>query len=322
MTKNEKTDTAALLLTSLAAYCAARNVQLLHSRTIVTALKKMLTEQADCKDVAARLLDIIPSVLENETESYRRLHRYIEHLAAGGKQRVDDNLIIANVFTKRSAVFSKAKNSLAQAAGTGDKAKIIQICEEILKERASIEEVWGLGKDTVHIQGLPNIKKIMEAAQSEGDEEIDAKLVAAAKGDSEQKRQAWHIGNDQIEELEVSVLNHILYGNGNGEDHAMSDAPAASTVVAKKQGEFEVFEGSMQVSFLNHVRVVDSAQGVCGILGVPQTAMEAFAEMLAPEFKMERLPETFKKVVLMLLRDRNRDAEKMKPTARLFETFV
>jgi len=78
----------------------------------------------------------------------------------------------------------------------------------------------------------------------------------------------------------------------------------------------------MQVSFLNHVRVVDSAQGVCGILGVPQTAMEAFAEMLAPEFKMERLPETFKKVVLMLLRDRNRDAEKMKPTARLFETFV
>jgi hypothetical protein len=346
ITNNEGTDTIKKRKASLDEYCKPRNIQLLHSRTIITILKMMLTEQDECEDVAKRLLDVIPATVKNETESYRRLHRYIEHLARGGQQRIDDNLLSANVFTKRSASFRNAKKALSDAASKADKENALKLCQEIMQERAAIEKCWGLNKDTVHVQNLPNIKALLEAYTS--GTEVKPRLVAAIKGDSEQNRLAWQTGQGQdgeIEELDVTFMNQVLYGNPRGYASLIRHVPGAGTVHVKKRGklkeledamkpnvlnsigatttleghapgagsvtvkkrdEFEDFEGTMKLFILNSIRAAATVEDVSGILGIPPSAMIAFATILAPDTQLESLAESFKVVMLSLLRDRAR----------------
>jgi len=66
-------------------YCVLRNIQLDHSRTIITIFMRMLTtEDIDVAAVATRLLEQLPQKLERQTQSYTKMIRYLEHLAKGG----------------------------------------------------------------------------------------------------------------------------------------------------------------------------------------------------------------------------------------------
>ena len=337
ITKNENADRAKQAKISLDDYCKLRNIQLLHSRTIITILKKMLTEQEDCQDAAVRLLNMVPSTVvglsptksnqiksinlvalkENETESYRRLHRYITHLANGGKQRTDDNLLAANVFTKRSAVFGEAKKALSTAAHGGNKKEVIELCQQILKTREEIEKTWGLDKDTVTVQCIDNIKAILDISKAG---ESDHMLVRKLKGDSEQKRKSWQLGEGKwgtIEDLDMDVVNYVLHNSATP-----VGVSTESAVVAQNVNPFDEFKESTADGFLSRIEAAASIQDVGAILNVSPTALKVFAETLAPKFNLYRLPDSLRGVVLSLLRDRNRDAEKVKPTRMLFNSGV
>ncbi|KAG9242952.1 hypothetical protein BJ878DRAFT_568906 [Calycina marina] len=220
----------------------------------------MLMEQRGdpngCKEAVTRLLNLIPATIDNETWSYRRLHRYIVHLSNGGNNPPDDNLIASNVFTKRSAVFSMTKKALST-----------ELCQQIFKARGGIEKAWGLEKDTGTVQCIDNIKAVLEAYQADNHDHM---LIRKSKGDSEQKRKPWQLG----------------------------------------EGKY----GTVQVSA--------SAEDVCAVLGVSYSPskIRTFAALFAPGFYAdEHLLESFRRTVLSLLQDRNRDAANVKPTKMLYK---
>ncbi|KAH8592190.1 hypothetical protein B0O99DRAFT_663354 [Bisporella sp. PMI_857] len=319
ITKNNTPNMAQLRLTSLEDHCKARNIQLLHSRTIITVLKRMLTEQEDCKDAASRLLSAVPAHVDNQTESYRRLYRYIVHLSSGGQKRADDNMIAANVFTKRSAVFSDAKKKLVNAASDGEKDKTIDICQQILKLRSDIEKEWSLNEEAVHIQGLAAIQEVLNSLLA--GKELDKKLVGRLKGDGELRRSAWQIGDGKygtIEELHEGVMEDILHGTKNATSTPAAGPNSAATLTIASLSPFDEFKESTNAKFLEKVHTVANFGQVCGILNTPESALEAFAALLAPGFQSEELPGNFSALVLQLLRNRNRDADKMKPALKLF----
>lgn len=325
ISKNEPSDLAQRKVATLKDYCKARNIQLLHSRTVITILKQMLTGQSQCQDAAVRLLEVIPSTVENETESYRRLHRYIVHLAAGGKQRSHDNLLAANVFTKRSACFSKLKTELSNAVRTDNKDETVKLCLEILAERASIEKTWGLDENTVHMQGLAHIKDVLAALSQPSDDgkatNLEKALRMKALGDNEQKRVAWQIGKGQygtIEALDEDVLNQVLYGKDKTETVPKDVAADDPDTFMAVQDEFELCAHLAKAGFVKSVQAVKSVQSICNMLEIPESSMRVFAKMLAPDFNLdEELASSFKTLVLSLVQDRNRDAKVVRPTEKL-----
>ncbi|KAK2594953.1 hypothetical protein QQS21_007311 [Conoideocrella luteorostrata] len=97
--------------------CKLRNIQLEHSRTIITIFMRMLTTQdmhipRCCSSTSVRPLS---SKLEKQTEGYTRMIKYLDHLAKGGQRRAKDDLIAANVYIKRSTAFAELKSQVAES---------------------------------------------------------------------------------------------------------------------------------------------------------------------------------------------------------------
>lgn len=343
MTKSEQPEKAASgsvkRIKSLQQYCKARNIQLLHSRTIITTLEKMLTEQgeADCQASAYRLLRVIPEHVENETGSYTRLFHYIQHLAEGGKQRSHDSIIAANVFTKRSAVFGEAKRALAEAlAGKElDRPRIVEACRHLLAMKAAIEKNWGLEEGTAKIQNSKPIYEVIDASLSEGEPlKISKEAIEKIRSDAEMLRKPWQIGDKgefgDIEKLDkklvsqvlgrdlnISEMNQHVQASRSEHDKSEDDRVLAVRV---EQDELARFKGTHKAEFLDDVKTTTSVEDVCRLLGLTLGALRAFVGLLVPDHQMKvetHLALSFKKVVLMLLRDRCRDPEKMKPTKML-----
>lgn len=356
MTKNgKKGDSGAkkqvLRIQSLQDYCRARNIQLMHSRTIVVILEKMLTEleKAECQEAAKRLLEVVPEQVEHGSTSYYRLDRYIRHLAKGGDQRQDDNLIAANVFTKRSAIFSQAKNALSKLMPPQGKRcyddrkeKIVYACQQALDAKIRIEKKWNLEPGSVKVQNFKTIQDTLDACLEPVSKDaifsFDHSLVARAKSDGEINRKPWQVGVGElgeIEPLDQKLVSQILGKKSEAmpdeekdkgkDDQAGATLPSASQDLVPSmrdpqvnEDDFEPFEANSAPGFIESVKNANSVEDVCKLLGPTVGAMEAFVEMLAPEFHAEeRLPTTFKAMVLSLLRNRSRNAEKVKPAKML-----
>lgn len=358
MTKNEQSKKGVKArmkrITSLENYCRARNIQLLHSRTIITILKRMFTEQSDsdCQASAQRLLQVIPEHVENETQSYTRLYQYIQHLTRGGKQKNHYNLVAANVFTKRSAAFSEGKKRLAALlhCSKHDMEEIVDACHQLLATKSTIEKAWGLEEGCAKMQNSKTVQAILDEALKsvgrtaedvfDGDNglmQIPKRLVVKAISDAEINRDPWQIGGKgefgEIEKTDEKLVSQVL-GTYTAVDRSIIDRKGNNLVSGKEdvalavnieEDEFSKFEKVFEANFLEDVKAAASVQDVCKLMNITTGAMDAFVEVLVSDRKvdvMQCLPSTFKHMVLVLLANRNRDAAKVKPTKLLLGSLL
>lgn len=305
-------------------YCKMRNIQLDHSRTIITTFMRMLTtENIDLVAVASRLLDHLPHTLEKQTQSYTMMINYLDHLAKGGQRRVKDDLIAASVYTKRSAAFSQLKTQVSDACANNDWAKVKESCQALLDKHAEMAALWHVSPVSLNIQNMKAYKALLNA-NFDGDinQEDSAikELTRRVLDDAEKRRTPWQVGKkgqfgDNIEPLDEAFVHEILTGEKN-----QSVATIASkaeeltpvTTIALEQNtadDFSQFKSSLQPRFISTMQKNLSAEDVCGILNVPVSAMRVFIKALNPEFVWEDLEKNFKVVILGLLKDRSNRAE-------------
>ena len=272
-------------------YCTLRNIQLDHSRTIITIFMRMLTtKDIDVEAVATRLLEQLPQKLEKQSQSYTKMIKYLEHLAKGSERRVNDDLVAASVYTKRSAAFSELKTKVSEACESNDWANVRKYCQELVDKHAETAALWHVKPDSLKIQNMKAYKDLLDTdLRDDVDQATKTKiheLTRQVLSDAEKRRVPWHLGNhgrfgDDIEPLNEAFLHEILTGEKPkslviiGSDD--KSATATTTMVEKKtEDEFTPFKSSLQASFITTMQQNLSAEDVCGIIKVPVPAMRGF----------------------------------------------
>ncbi|KAK6205725.1 hypothetical protein LQW54_008305 [Pestalotiopsis sp. IQ-011] len=308
---------------SLIKYCKLRNIQLDHSRTIITIITRMLTEkEVDIASVAKRLLEQLPEKLERQTMSYSKMITYLQYLSRGGKRRGKDDLVAASVYTKRSAAFSELKTRVFQACQINDWAAVKEACQLLVDKHAEIAALWSVNAHSLNIQNFKVYKELLVADfDFEDDPDTKAKiheLTRQVLSDGERTRIPWQVGKegqfgDRIEPLNEDFLHEILTGekldtltgSSAGEDVAQTPALPSTEVQALTEDKFSQFISSVQPRFIATMQKDLSAEDVCGILNVPASAMRVFSKALNPDFVWEDLGNNFKEAVLDLLKNRS-----------------
>ncbi|THC96188.1 hypothetical protein EYZ11_004351 [Aspergillus tanneri] len=334
VTKNEKLAEIKLSRTAeLVRYCKLRNIQLDHSRTIITAFMRMLTtENMDIAAVAARLLEQLPQKLEKQSRSYTRMIKYLEHLATGGQRCVHDDLVTANVYTRRSAAFRELKTEVSEACGRNDWTKMKESCQALVDKHAEIAALWHVSPELLKIQNIKVYRDLLEADFGDDvEQETTAKnqrLISQVLSDAERSRVPWQVGKkgqfgDNIEPLNEALLHEILTGERHGPVATIdSDEKVAATTTAiveqNTDEEFSQFKSSLQPHFIATMQKSLTAEDVCGITKIPVTAMRVFIKALNPEFVWEDLGQNFKAVILGLLKERSNRAES-RPVQKLLD---
>lgn len=328
ITKNEKVkDIKSLYAKLLGEYCRARNIQLDHSRTIITIFMRILTtKDIDVVAVATRLLEHLPKRLENQTQSYTKMIKYLQHLSKGGQRRANDDLVAAMVYNKRSAAFSELKAKVSEACSNNEWEKMKEFCQELVDQHAEISVLWNVKPEALKIQNLQAYRDLLDAEFGEQiDEETKTKNLGLTRkviGDAEKKRVPWQVGKkgefgDDIEPLDEGFLHEILTGEklesvvaieSEGQGETATTATTAA-IEKKMEDEFENFSSSLQTSFIGTMQKNLSAEDVCGIMKVPVSAMRVFIRALNREFVWEDLAQNFKEVILGLLKNRSGRAE-------------
>lgn len=317
----------------LVRYCKLRNIQLDHSRTIITILMRMLTtENSDIAAVAARLLEQLPHKLEKESQSYPKMIKYLEHLAAEGQRRVNDDLAAATVYTKRSAIFATLKASVSKACSNNDWPGMKEACQALLDKRAEITVLWKLKPESLKVQNLKLYKDLLLA--DFGDEVEDEtrtknlELTRQVMGDAEKWRVPWQVGKlgqfgDNIEPIDETLLAEILTGEKpeGAVATAVDNTPTeVTTTIAQLalEHDFAKFESSVQASFITAMQTNLTEEDVCNIMKVPVSTMRVFIKALNPELVWDNLGKNFKGVVVGLLENRSNRAES-RPIRKLLE---
>ncbi|KAH8689027.1 hypothetical protein BGW36DRAFT_391578 [Talaromyces proteolyticus] len=317
-------------------YCKLRNIELDHSRTIITIFMRMLTtENVDLAAVAARLLEQLPRKLERQTKSYTRMINYLEHLAKGGQQRVTDDLIAASVYTKRSAAFSELKNKVSEMCITNDWVGAKESCQALIDKHAQVAAFWHVPPGSLSIQNMKAYRDVLDADFGDDiDQETAMKnhqLTRQVLGDAERNRVPWQVGKagqfgDDIEPLDEAFLHEVLTGERT-ESVAVIDSDTKSitmktSVIAQSMNdEFSEFGSSLQARFISTMQRDLSAEDVCDIVKVPVSAMRVFIKALKPEFVWEDLGQNFKVVILGLLKERSNRAES-RPVKKLLDMEI
>ncbi|KAL2802364.1 hypothetical protein BJX63DRAFT_415262 [Aspergillus granulosus] len=319
--------------TEMIKFCKLRNIQLHHSRSIITALMRMLTADDagfDIAAVAARLLEQLPHKLEKQSLGYTKMIQYLEHLAAGGQRRFMDDLVVASTYTARSAAFGELKTQVSEACKSQDWTKVKSLCQEIMDKHATLASLWRIKPGMLKIQ---NKKVYDDLLTTDFGHEIDAttkskNLVLCNKvfADAEMSRVPWQVGKngefgESIELLDEAFLHEILTGEKNEAEPptALIDpGPALAETKPKPEDDFEPFKHLLRSSFITTMQKKLSAEDVCHIMNVSTSAMRVFVNALNPDFVWEDLGENFRGVILGLLRDRS-NREGSYPAARLLE---
>lgn len=315
-------------------YCKLRNIQLDHSRTIITILMRMLTtDNADIAAASARLLGKLPHELERQTEGYTRMMEYLGHLAHGGQRRPNDDLVAANIYTRRSAAFAALKANVADACQDNDWVEMKQSCQALLNKHAETAALWHIKPASLKMQNMKLYKELLNADFGEEvDEETKSKnrdLTRQVLGDAEKWRVPWQVGKegqfgDKIEPLHEEFVQEILTGT-KPESIAVTESQETQITGTKVTNQqemanvshrFSEFASSMQASFIATMEKSLSPEDVCGIVKIPVTTMRVFVKALNPNFAWEDLGENFKLVMYGLLKDRSNRAES-RPSKKL-----
>jgi hypothetical protein len=299
-----------------------RNIQLSHSRTAVIALMKILSMKSNSQCMAQNLLQILPKPTENEKTSYTKLYRYVEQLSMGAKQWTWGNTIAANLYTRRSGAFRELKRELSSAIKGDDKAEVEIVCQKIIDKRNGIALTWHLEPEAVNVQGLRNVNELSNMLATHDLCQIreNRDIYMRVRGDAEQWREPWQIGTGQygtIAPLDLDALTKVLNGTITPEAADLSNSMAiAINGQETSEDGWKQFEKVAKPDFLKKVQRVSRFEEVCEMLKVPESMMRIFVSALASDFQLERLPDTFKEVVFMLLKNPNQ--ETAKPTQKLF----
>ncbi|KAJ6108037.1 hypothetical protein N7523_009360 [Penicillium sp. IBT 18751x] len=312
-------------------FCKLRNIQLEHSRTIITAFMGMLTtNDIDTVAAAARLLEKLPNQLEKQSRGYTDMIRYLKHLANGGERRAHDDMIAANIYTTRSAAFSTLKTKVSEACKSSDWANVKHFCEKIVDKHASIASLWHVKPASLKVQNMKVYNDLLNADFGDNIDETtktrNLELTRQVLGDAETRRVPWQVGKKgqyghSIEPLDKDFIHEILMGEKSASLAAVtSDEKSGSETTAlsktKTEDQFAQFKPSLQSTFINTMQSELSAEDVCNMMNVSVSAMRVFIKALNPEFVWEDLGENFKETILGLLKDRSNRAES-RPTKKL-----
>ncbi|KAJ5493605.1 hypothetical protein N7463_009692 [Penicillium fimorum] len=311
-------------------FCKLRNIQLHHSRTIITVFTRMLTvEESKIAPIATRLLEQLPRELKRQSQGYTIMIQYLEHLANGGQRRYKDDLIAANIYTRRSAAFGPLKREVSEACKTKNWAKMKNSCQAIIDKRVELGSLWHVNPTSLNVHNLGLYTALLNADFGDDiDEETktnNLKLSANAFGDAEIERIPWQVGKkgqfgDEIEPLDEVLLDEILFGPKSEPlpvvDSARELGTKITAMIETKADEFKQFESAMNSSFIAEMQKDLSAESVCRILSIPATTMRVFLKALSPQFVWEDLGKNFKATVLGLLENRSNRVES-RPSKKL-----
>lgn len=320
-------------MTEMVKFCKLRNIQLEHSRTIITVFMRMLTaEDVDLEPVAARLLAHLPHKLERQSQSYTQMIAYLKHLAEGGERRARDDLTAASVYTSRSAAFAELKKQVCEACKSKDWPRMKEACQGIIAKHIEIAALWRVKPESLKVQNMKLYNALSAADFEDTDQESQSnnlKLTRQVHGDAEIKRVPWQVGKkDQfggnIEPLDEVFLQEILTGKKlePAPPATLDDIPGEQeTAMTETKYGFAEFESSLQAEFIKTMQKHLSAEQVCDIMNVPVSAMRVFVKALNPELAWEDLAVNFKRVILELVKDRSNRAES-RPVRRLLQIEV
>ncbi|SCV27329.1 uncharacterized protein FFB14_01496 [Fusarium fujikuroi] len=304
-------------------YCKLRNIQLEHCRTIITVFERMLTTDGmDIAAIAGRLQENVPSELEKQTKGYTRMMRYLGHLARGGARRPTDDLVYGNVYTKRSAAFKDLKIAVALACQDKDWDAAKENCQAVLDFHTEIAAKWQIQPDQLKVQNIHYYRELLDADVSEdAEQEVKnrtRKIVGRIMDDAEKRRIPWQVGNDaaknNIEPLDEQLLEQVLTGT-----RPEAETKAVVQVVKEEiveEESFSTYRSSLAPAFVSTMEKALSAEDVCAITKIPESAMRVFIKALNPEFEWDDLAQQFKIVILSLLRERSGRVES-RPAARM-----
>ncbi|KAF5576137.1 hypothetical protein FPCIR_12766 [Fusarium pseudocircinatum] len=286
-------------------FCKLRNIQLEHCRTIITVFELMLTtDGVDIAVVAGRLQENVPSELEKQTKGYTRMMRYLGHLARGGARRPTDDLVYGNVYTKRSAAFKDLKIAVALACQDKEWDVAKENCQAVLDLHEEIAAKWQIQPDQLKVQNIHYYRELIDADVSEdADQEVKnrtKKIVGRIMDDAEKRRIPWQVGNDaaknNIEPLDEQFLQQVLTGT-RPEAESKAVVEVAKPEVVEEES-FATYKSSLTPAFVSTMERALSAEDVCAITKIPESAMRVFIKALNPDFEWDDLALQFKIVVL------------------------
>ncbi|KAJ5592172.1 hypothetical protein N7537_009076 [Penicillium hordei] len=332
VSKNERVDAVKASRTDeMIRFSKLRNIQLHHSRTIITVFMRMLTvEGSDIATIATRLLEQLPRQLKRQTSGYTQMIHYLEHLAKGGERRPHDDLVAASTYTSRSAAFGSLKIEVSEACKNNAWVKMKNSCQAIMDKHAEVASMWQVSPNVLRIQNMQVYKDLLNADFGDDIDEAtktkNIEMINKALGDAEKQRLPWQVGKksefgNNIEPLDEVFLHEILTGEKSEFFPDIEPAEELGTdttaMIETKAGDkFAPFKSSMQSSFINTMQKDLSAEIVCRIIGVPVTAMRVFIKALNPRFAWEDLWKNFKSTILGLLNNRSNRLESC-PTRKL-----
>ncbi|CAG7564469.1 unnamed protein product [Fusarium equiseti] len=325
ITKNEnKADLKKNLTTDMAAFCKLRNIQLEHCRTIITVFERMLTDSdADVKAIAGRLLQTVPSVLQKQTKGYTRMMKYLEHLHNGGARKASEDLVYANVYTKRSAAFQDLKNAVADACEAKDWPTAKANAHAVVDKHEEIASFWQIDTKDLKVQNLHHYHELINATfPGTALQAIQTKkVVQKVLADAERHRVPWQVGKgiNDFEPLDEGFLQLCL--TGTRPEAEVQEAEVSQAVATVDYNGFAQFKDSLQPRFISTMERDLSAEDVCRILKVPESSMRVFVTALNPDFEWNDLGQRFKMTVLGLLKDRSNRVES-KPASRMLRRKV
>ncbi|KAJ5382182.1 hypothetical protein N7517_000093 [Penicillium concentricum] len=309
-----------------------RNIQLHHSRTIITVFMRMLTmEESKVAPIATRLLKQLPRELKRQSEGYTIMIRYLEHLSNGGQRRYNDDLVAATIYATRSAAFGPLKREASKACKSKEWAKMKDACQAIIDKRVELGSLWHVNPNALKVHNLKLYKALLNADFGDDiDEDTKTNNLKLSKnvfGDAEKERIPWQVGKkgefgDEIEPLDKVLLDEILFGPKSGSVPVVEVAKRlgneTTAMIETKADEFTQFESAMESSFISEMRKNISAENVCRILDIPATTMRVFSKALNPQFVWDDLGKNFKVTILGLLENRSNRAES-RPAKKLLE---
>ncbi|KAF5617587.1 uncharacterized protein FTJAE_12605 [Fusarium tjaetaba] len=304
-------------------FCQLRNIQLEHCRTIITVFERMLTtDGVDIAVVAGRLQEKVPSELEKQTKGYTRMMRYLGHLAKGGARRPTDDLVYGNVYTKRSAAFKDLKIAVALACQDKEWDVAKENCQAVLDLHTEIAAKWQIQPDQLKVQNIHYYRELIDADVSEdADQDVKnrtKKIVGRIMDDAEKRRNPWQVGPDtaknNIEPLDEQFLEQVLTGT-RPEAESKAVVQVAKEEVVEEES-FATYKSSLTPAFVSTMEKALSAEDVCAITKIPESAMRVFIKALNPAFEWDDLAQQFKIVILSLLRERSGRVES-RPAARM-----
>ncbi|KAL3473068.1 hypothetical protein BJX99DRAFT_234399 [Aspergillus californicus] len=315
-------------------YCQLRNIQLNHSRTIITVFMRMLTESnVDIAAVAGRLLDHLPPKLKTQTSGYIRMIQYLEHLAAGGERRPKDDLVAASTFISRSGTFGTLKAQVSEAYENKDWDKVKTLCQMIMDKHADIAALWHVKPKVLKVQNKKAYEELMHADFGDDpDQATKDKNLGLRKqvlGDAEISRAPWQVGTegqfgDEIEQVDEDFVHEMLTGAKKdvgllaaAENDSEPESTAMIEINTERELNFEQFN-SLRSSFITTMQEDLSPEDVCRIMNVSVSAMRVFAKALNPNFVWEDLGRNFKETIMGLLQDRS-SRDESRPAGRLLE---